>query len=249
MKIIVNVALLLYGVEVAYVIVSAPVIRQLGGHHQVWISSRSVEASVFCGKWWILSNLFNFWFSLYFPGWARTTRWTWWPVRIFLSVSGPHSWDQTSPPWMLWRPPAPTRQSLRASSTSACTSSTIRHCPTASLAPPPLHCPLGEEPQPTPAWLEATHPHLLRPRLPTSSPPRLLSSHTTARPSTTTTTTTISINLHPTPHLLLHSPQSQPCCRPPCTHITLLRNNTHCEPGIKGKIREKTKKMMGFGEI
>lgn len=236
---------MLFGAELTYVIVSAPVIRQLREHHQVWISSKSSEASIlshtgeFCPIYLAVCYLC-------FPGWARTTRWTWWPVRICLSVSGPHSWDQTSPPWMPWLPPAPTRQSSRASSTNARISSTISHWLTVSPDPPPLRCPPGEERQPTPAWLEATPPHRLRPRLPTSSLPHLLSFHTTAHPSTTTTITTttitISISLHPTPHLLLPSPRSQPCCRPPCTPITLLRNNIRCEPGIKGKIRKEKKK-------
>ncbi|GLD57361.1 rho GTPase-activating protein 35 [Lates japonicus] len=77
-----------------------------------------------------------------------------------------------------------------------------------------------------------------------SSPPPLLSFHTTALPSTTTTTTTtinintnININPRPTPHLLLPSPRS--CCHPPCILITPLRNNTRYEPGIKGKRRRK----------
>ncbi|KAG7238749.1 hypothetical protein INR49_031265, partial [Caranx melampygus] len=87
----------------------------------------------------------------------------------------------------------------------------------------------GEEPQPTPAWLEDTHPRQLRPRLPTSSPPPLLSSHTMGLLSTTITTTTITnininininISLRPTPHPLHLSPLSQPCCHPPCILIT-----------------------------
>lgn len=141
-------------------------------------------------------------------------------------------------------PPAPTRQSSRASSISVRTSSTISCWQTASPAPPPLHCPRGAEPRPTPAWPEATHPSRPRPQLPTSSLQPLLSFHTTALPSTTittTSTTTINISPLPTPHLLLPSPRSQPCCSPPCILITPLRNNTRCEPGNKG--REKEKKM------
>lgn len=167
--------------------------------------------------------------------WVRTTSWTWWQVKTCPSVSGQHWWDQTSPLWMPWPPPAHIRQSSKASSTSVRTSSTISCWLTGSLAPPPLYCPLGEELQPTPAWLEATHAHQLRPQLPMSSLPPHLSSHTMGLQSTTTTITSI-INPHPAPHLQLLSHQSQPCCHPPYTPITPLQNNTHCETEIKAKM-------------
>ena len=220
------------------IIASAYVIRTCRGHHEVLISLRSCEASLL---WKFLLK----WESVCVPGWARTTSWTWWPVRTCPSVSGPRWWDRTSQPWTPWLPLAPTRQSSRASSTSARTSSTISHWLMACPAPPPPRSPPGEEPRLTPAWLEATHLRRLRPRLPTSFPPPHLSSPTTAPLSTTTTTTitisTININISPRPTPLLPplNPRSQPCCRPPCTPITPLRNNTRCEPGIKGKKEKK----------
>lgn len=122
------------------------------------------------------------------------------------------------------------------------TSSTVSRWLTASPAPPPPRCPPGEEPQPTPACLGDTPPRHLRPRLPTCSLLPLLSSHTMGLLSTTITTTpTISISPHPTPHLLPRSHRCQRCFRPPCTQITPLQNNTHCEPGMKGKRGKKRK--------